>query len=809
MQYGHFDDIHREYVITNPRTPVKWINYVGTLAFGGFLDHTGGSQLCKGDPALNRITKYIPQLPSSDFKGETAYARIRKPGRTAAEAAIVSPYWVPCMGPYDSFECHVGMYYTRWITEMAGLRFDILAFVPRGGTHLVRQYRVTNTGNEPVAVDLVPVVEFSHFDALKQLTNADWVPQTMQAAALPLADGRTAIAAYAYMKRDSEVNILTANRPAASFETDRKRFLGGNEYGTWREPLSLRNETLSNRDSVRGDTIAALQFDLGTLKAGDTASVITCLTQTGSLSGAAAACDAYRTEAEVDAAFADLSAFWDEYLSVIKVKTPDAAFDSMLNLHNPRQCYTTKTWSRYLSLYQLGYGSDRGIGFRDSSQDIMGVIPQIPSEARELAEKLLSVQNTDGSAYHQFNPMTMTAGRGDSMEYEDRPHFYSDDQLWIVLAVSAYLKETGDYAFLEKRISYYEKNKEGVALEADTVYGHLCRAVAFTQSHTGAHGLPLLGFADWNDTVNLPTGAESVFTANLYGWALKELSELCAFAGKTADRRKFDLWYEEMKRTALAQTWDGDWFVRYFDEKGEPVGSAKNEYGKLWLNAQSWSVLSGFTDGTVMGRKAMDAVRKHLATDKGIKLSWPGYNGYDRTKGGVTTYPPGAKENGGIFLHPNPWAIIAETMLGDGDMAFSYYSRINPAAKNDSIDEYECEPYCYAQNILADDHPDFGLGRNSWLSGTASWMYQSSTKYILGIRPEHEGLRLDPCVPAAWSGFTVERKCRGAVYRITVRNPHGKSKGVASMTVDGKPLSGSLIPWFDGGIHTVEAVMGK
>jgi len=804
MKYGFFDDATREYVITNPRTPVKWINYVGTLAFGGFLDHTGGSQICKGDPALNRITKYIPQMPAGEFKGETAYIRVRAPGAAPTEAKVFSPYWVPSLTPYDKFECHVGMYYSRWVTEFEGLEFDILAFIPRGGSELVRRYRVTNKGAKPVQVDIIPVVEFTHFDALKQLTNADWVPQTMQSQAIKTTDGRTAIAEYAFMKRDTSVNVLVANRNPESWETDRKRFLGENEYGSWREPLSLRSGRLSSKDSVRGDVIAALQYNLGVIAPGKSETIITQLLQAPSLADAPKACGKYATDAEVDRAFADLSAFWDEYLSVIKVHTPDAAFNSMLNLHNPRQCYTTKTWSRYLSLYQLGYGSDRGIGFRDSSQDTMGVIPQIPEEARELMEKLLSVQSTDGSAYHQFNPLTMVAGRGDSMEYEDRPHYYSDDQLWIVLAVSAYLKETGNYAFLDKIIPFYEKDKSEKPLESGTVLEHLKRAVAFTNGHVGKHGLPLLGFADWNDTVNLPTGAESLFTANLYGWALRELSELFAFRKDETQKKLYDLWYAEMKKTVLDKAWDGDWFVRYFDDKGNPVGSAKNEYGKLWLNGQSWAVLSGFADGTDKGRRCMDAVKKHLATAKGIKLSWPGYNGFDPAKGGVTTYPPGAKENGGIFLHPNPWAIIAETILGDGDQAFDYYTRINPAAKNEAIEEYECEPYCYAQNILSDEHPNFGLGRNSWLSGTSSWVYQSSIKYILGILPGHTGLAIDPCVPKAWDGFTVERKCRGAVYRIAVKNLSHKGKGVTRILLDGKPIEGNVVPYQAGGVHTVE-----
>lgn len=808
MNYGYFNDSEREYVITNPKTPVKWVNYIGSLAFGGFVDHTGGSQLCKGDPALNRITKYIPQMPSSDFKGETAYVKIKKKSDSEKESTIVSPYWHPCFKEYDSFECHVGMYYSRWLTKMAGLSFDILAFIPYKGSQFIRQYKITNTSNEPLEVELFPVVEFSHFDALKQLTNADWVPQTMTSTGVSLKDGRTAIAAYAFMKRDYAVNVFTANQPAIAYETDRKRFLGDNEYGSWNNPLSLQKETLSSKDSVRGDTIAALQMQMGFINPGETVTIITQLSQVDSLSLVEKLCENPLTEADVEKSFNELKQFWDAYLSVTHIDTPDPAFNSMINLHNPRQCYTTKAWSRYLSLYQLGYGSDRGIGCRDSSQDTMGVVSQIPEEARDLIEKLISIQSTDGSAYHQFNPLTMVAGRGDSLEYEDRPHYYSDDALWIVLAVSAYIKETGDYAFLDKIIPFYEKDKQEKPIEHGTVWEHIDRAVSFTHANVGSHGLPLLGFADWNDTVNLPTGAESLFTAHLYGWALRELIEISNYRNKAEDIARFTDWYNTMKKTVNDVAWDGKWYVRYFDDKQNPIGSSKNEYGKIWLNGQSWALLSGFGDIEDRGRLAMDAVKKHLATENGIKLSWPGYNGFDPEKGGVTTYPPGAKENGGIFLHPNPWAIIAETMLGNGDQAFDYLSRINPAAKNDKIDEYECEPYCYAQNILSDDHPNFGLGRNSWLSGTASWMYQASIKHIIGIRPEHNGLCIDPCIPKNWDGFTVQRTCRGATYSISVKNPNSVSKGVVSLIVNGEKIDGNIIPWEKEGKHTVEVTLG-
>jgi cellobiose phosphorylase len=333
--------------------------------------------------------------------------------------------------------------------------------------------------------------------------------------------------------------------------------------------------------------------------------------------------------------------------------------------------------------------------------------------------------------------------------------------------------------------------------------------LAFTKYDTGRHGLPLLGFADWNDTVNLPKGAESLFTANLYGKALLEMVDLCGQLGDHTSSANYVRDHTEMKGRVLDAAWDGEWFVRYFDAEGNPLGSARNQYGQIYLNAQSWAVISGFAPYD-RALQAMDSAFRKLNTRHGIKLSAPGFNVYDAKYGGITTYPPGAKENGGIFLHPNPWAMIAETLLGNGDRACEYYSQINPVAKNDSIEIYECEPYVYAQNILGDEHPQFGLGRNSWLSGTASWCYQAGTQWILGIRPEYAGLRIDPCIPKSWPGFSVNRQFRGKNYQITLHNPDAVSKGVSRMLVDGKEVTGKLVPLeLPGTDHKVEVWLGK
>lgn len=803
MKFGYFDDKNKEYVATTPCTPIKWCNYVGTLNFGGLVDSNGGVLLCKGDPALNRITKYIAQLPNSDFKGSTLYLKVRN---QEGKVTIFSPFYTPTLTPLDKFENHTGLSYTTIVAEAYGIRCESTFFVPKHDPVLLQDIKVTNISGEELHIDVVPVFEFTHFDALKQLVNADWVPQTMILQAHQQESGHTVLEQYAFMKRDYAVNLLTADRPATSFDGDRQKFLGNLGYGSWASPEALNHLELTNSECLRGDNIGALNLRLGWIKPQQTERTVVQLTQMESLEVAQPILAKYRNHAEVDKAFADLAIFWEEYLSTLQVETPDPAMNSMLNVHNPRQCHTTKNWSRYLSLYQLGYGA-RGIGFRDSSQDILGVIAHMPEEAREFIERLLSVQNIDGSAMHQFFPSTMEANGGDSREEEDRPDYYGDDHLWIIYAVTQYIKETGNADFLNINIPYYQKDKQGQPIETGSVWDHLCRALLFTETHTGQHGLPLLGFADWNDTVNLPTGAESLMVANMYGKALLDMLDLCELRGEVSLAQHYQAQYEKMQRLFNQYGWDGAWFIRYFDEEGAPIGSHSNQQGQIYTNAQSWPVISGFATPE-RATQALNSVYKKLNTANGIKLSTPGYNGFDPDLGGISTYPPGAKENGGIFLHANPWVMIAEAKMGNGDRAYEYYRQINPASKNDQIDVFESEPYCYPQNILGDEHPQFGLGRNAWLSGTSSWTYVAGTQWILGIRPEIDGLVIDPCIPCDWPQFNVRRQFRGAQYDIHVLNPHGVSKGVVEMRVDGVAIQGNKAPVFTDGEHHIEVILG-
>ncbi len=800
--YGYFDDNKKEYVITNPKTPVKWVNYVGTLNFGGIVDHTGGLLLCKGDPALNRITKYIPQMPSSDFKGATLYIRFKQED---GSYKVFSPFFVPTLDKYDLFETHVGLSYTTIISEFYGIRTEATIFVPVGSEVELRRIKVTNISGQAKEIDVIPVVEYTHPDALKQFTNADWVPQTMCSELYTDETGNKIIKQYPFMCKETKINYFTANLPISSFEADRKVFLGDNEYGTFKNPLALQNKEFSSQNILRGDNIGALMIPFSKLAANESKTVVTLLGQAASVEKAMPTIVKYRDEKNVEKALKELGDFWQEYLSSLQVQTPDESFNTMVNVHNPRQCHTTKNWSRYLSLYQLGLGA-RGIGFRDSSQDVLGVISSIPAEAKELIKKLLRVQKINGSAMHQFNPLTMIANEGDSRE-EEGHKYYGDDHLWIILSVCAYIKETGDLDFLNETIPFYEKDKKEQPVEEGTVFEHLKRSIEFTKNNVGQHGLPLLGFADWNDTVNLKGNAESVFIANLYGRALREMIDL-AVALKDKDlTEKYRDYHQSMKEVVNKCAWDGKWYIRYFEENGEPIGSDQNSEGKIYTNGQSWPVLSGFATRE-RAETALNSVNEKLNTKYGIKLSWPGYNGFDWRKGGVTTYPPGAKENGGIFLHANPWVMIAETIVGNGERAYQYYNQINPAAKNDIIDIFEAAPYNYPQNILGDEHPKFGLGRNSWLSGTSAWTYTAATRYILGVNPAFNGLQINPCIPSAWDGFSVKRKFRGVNYDIVVKNPAHVCKGVVKLIVNGQEIKGNIIPVQEKDAK-VEVVLGK
>ena len=389
-------------------------------------------------------------------------------------------------------------------------------------------------------------------------------------------------------------------------------------------------------------------------------------------------------------------------------------------------------------------------------------------------------------------------GEGDSKGY-------SDDHLWIIFAAILYLKETGDFAFLDEVVPYADNKGQA------TVYQHLKKAVEFSLKNVGPHGLPLAGFADWNDTINLDRGkgkAESVMVAQLLGKALLDLEELASFIKKNQEAENFRKEYEKIKAATNKYCWDGQWYCRAFDDNGKLLGSKKCPQGKIFLETQAWGILSGFA-GSDRASKISQSVKKILDTKYGIMLMFPGYTRFDPEKGGVTTYPPGAKENAGIFLHANTWMIVAETLLGHGNLAYKYHQQLSPITRNDISEIYQIEPYVYAQNILGKEHPLFGMGRNSWLSGTASWAMLATSEYILGIRPAYQGLIVDPCIPSSWKKLEVRRVFRGAEYQIKIKNPKGISKGVKQLLVNGRKIPGNLIPSFPkGSQNKIEVTIG-
>ncbi len=781
MSAGRFDRETGEYLVTTPRTPAPWINYLGDLRFGGYVDQAGAALLCAGDPATERVTYLPPNGAPGEMGPEAMYLRIAREG---GDALLACPHGLPSATEPDSYECRVGPGLSRYVSRLHGLRYEATVFIPEGESFMVREVRIANEGAVPLRVDAVPAVRFSHFDASKQLTNADWVPQTMMSEVERLPDGRVLVLQYPYMRKDGPFSVFCASVPASSWETRRDAFLGDGGYGSWAAPLSLSGDELPCGIAARGDPIAALMLRAGSLAPGGSFRFRTFLGRADTRQAAREAVDRLSAPGMTEAALARLEGSDRGRRAFLSVDLPDPDFADLVGTLLPRQCKATRTWSRYLSTYQTGYGA-RGIGFRDSCQDLLAWIPQDPEDAASFLLRLLSFQRSDGSAWHQFNPLTLEPSTGDAAEMADRPSWYGDDHLWAVAAACALVRETGDAGFLDRTAPWRDR-PDAFSGEA-SVRDHLERALAFTLEHAGSHGLPLLGYADWNDTINLAAGAESCLCACLFGWVALQLADLYRSTGDSEGAARLEAMHADMKARFESAAWDGSWYAAYFTADGTAMGSASTD-GRIFTYAQSWPVIAGFATEE-RAATAMEAHDRLLLTPRGVKLMWPCYRGYDPDVGGVSTYPPGAKENGGIFLHTNPWAVMAACLRGEPDRAWELFRRINPLSWRDEPTRYRAEPYVFAQNVLGDDHPEFGLARNSWLTGTASWAWVAAVERMLGIRPSMDGLLVDPALPADLGGFTAIRRFRGTEFRITVRRG-----GERSMSVDGTALQGSLVP---------------
>jgi cellobiose phosphorylase len=815
MRYGYFDDDRREYVITRPDTPLPWINYLGTSEFFGVISNTAGGYCAYRDARLRRLTRYRYNGVPADAGGRYVYLRDDETGE------YWSPTWQPVQRELDGYECRHGLSYTQIASSYRGVRADMLSFVPPGETLEVWRLRVTNERATAVSLSAFSCVEFCLWDALDDASNFQRNFSTGEVE----VEGGVIYHKTEYRERRNHFAYFACSAPLAGFDTQRDVFLG--PYRGWDRPAVVERGASGNSVAHGWAPVGSHHVQL-TLAPGEEREVIFLLgywenpraqkfdpPDSGVVNKALVrpVIDRWLQPLAVAAGVDQLRASWDALLSPLRVSTPDIDTNRMVNTWNPYQCMVTFEMSRSASLFESGIG--RGMGFRDSSQDLLGFVHMAPERARQRIVDLASTQLGTGGSYHQYQPLTKRGNDGLGSGF-------NDDSLWLVLGVAAYLKETGDAAILDEPVPY-----DNVAGSATPLYEHLQRSIRYTLDRLGPHGLPLIGRADWNDCLNLNcfsdtpgesfqttanrTGgvAESVFIAGLFVLATRELADIAGRRGQPDDEAAYRAAADKMAVVIAEHGWDGAWFLRAYDYDGNVVGSAENSAGSIYIEPQGFCVMSGVGVEDGMAERALDSVRDRLASEHGIALVRPAYTHYDLALGEITSYPPGYKENGGVFCHTNPWVMIAETMVGRGDAAFDYYKRINPAARENRSELHRCEPYVYAQMIAGPEAPTYGEAKNSWLTGTAAWNMVAITQWILGIRPEHDGLRVDPVLPASWPGYTATRRFRGATYTIRVRR--GRSAGggrVRALLVDGQAVTGSLVPLAPpGATVTVDALL--
>ncbi len=793
MRFGHFDDSAREYVITTPTTPYPWINYLGSENFFSLVSHQAGGYAFYRDARLRRLLRYRYNNVPTDAGGRYFYI--------AEDGDYWTPSYLPVKRELDRFEARHGLGYTRITGERNGIAAELLFLVPMGVNAEVQQVTLTNTGDRERSFTLFSFVEFCLWNAQDDSTNFQRNYNTGEVE----IDGSTIYHKTEYRERRDHYAVYSVNAPIAGFDTDRETFVG--LYNGFGDPQVVaegasRNSVASGWHPIGSHSLAV------TLAPGESRSYVFVLGYIENprdakwespgvvdKSRARELLARFATTEQVDQAMAELRENWTGLLSRYTLESGDEKLNRMVNIWNPYQCMVTFNMSRSASYFESGIG--RGMGFRDSNQDLLGFVHLIPERARERIIDIASTQFPDGSAYHQYQPLTK---RGNN----EIGSGFNDDPLWLILGTAAYLKETGDYGILDQQVPF-DNDPENTA----TLFEHLTRSFEFTVDNLGPHGLPLIGRADWNDCLNLncfsnepgesfqTTGnregrtAESVFIAGMFVHIGPEYAELARRRGLTdvADRA-LEL-VEQMKATVLEHGWDGEWFLRAYDFFGDKVGSHENTDGQIYIEPQGFCVMAGIGVESGEARRALDSVKERLDTRHGIVLLNPPYADYHEELGEVSSYPPGYKENAGIFCHNNPWVIIAETVVGRGERAFEYYKKIAPAYREDISELHRLEPYVYAQMIAGKDAVRHGEAKNSWLTGTAAWNFVAVSQYLLGVRADYDGLLVDPCLGPEVSEFTITREFRGATYRITVKNSGGKG---ARLTVDGVAIEGNHVP---------------
>ena len=811
MKFGHFDDVNKEYVITSPRTPLPWINYLGCEDFFSLKSNTCGGYSFYKDAKLLRLTRYRYNNVPLDSNGLYYFI---KDGDT-----VWNPGWMPTKTELDDYKCRHGLGYSVFEGKKNGISAVLTDFVPMGTACEVNKLTLTNESDEKKDFTLFSYVEFCLWNAMDDMTNFQRNFSTGEVE----IHGSTIYHKTEYRERRNHYAIFSVNADIDGFDTDRDSFLGA--YGENRAPEVVMTGKAKNSVASGWAPVGSHQINIS-LAPGESRDLVFVLGYVENKKDekweglnkvnrkpAEAMLAKFDTTEKADQALADLKAYWNGLLSHFTVSSSEEKLDRMVNVWHQYQCMLTFNMSRSASYFESGIG--RGMGFRDSCQDLLGFVHLIPDRARQRILDIASTQFEDGSAYHQYQPLTK---KGNA----DIGSGFNDDPLWLIAGTAAYIKETGDYSILDE-ITPYDND----ASKATDFMEHLRRSFNYTVNHLGPHGLPLIGRADWNDCLNLncfseepgesfqtfgPSegpNAESVFIAGMFVKYGKDYAAICRHRGLEEEAKEAEKQIEKMEQTVLDAGWDGEWYLRAYDHYKHKVGSKECEEGKIFIEPQGFCVIAeiGLKDGYCL--KAMESVEKHLDTKYGIVLLQPCYTKYHVELGEITSYPGGYKENAGIFCHNNPWISIAETVVGRGNRAWQVYTRTCPAYIEDISEIHRTEPYVYSQMIAGKDAPNFGEAKNSWLTGTAAWTFLDVSQYILGIRPDYDGLVVDPCIPASLDGFSAKRDFRGVTYHITVKNPNGAEKGVASMTVDGTPVEGNMIP-FDGSKKEVqvEVVMG-
>jgi cellobiose phosphorylase len=741
--------------------------------------------------------------------------------RDNASGEFWSPTWMPTRKPLDEYSCRHGMGYTRISSTCQDVRAEVCYFVPPGAPLEIWDVRVQNLAKEEKSLSLFSSVEFALWNALDDSTNFQ---RNLNIGELEVKDS-VIYHKTEYRERRNHFAFFACSEPLAGFETQREAFLGA--YCGWESPCDVVMDETNDSLHVGGAPVGVHHLRLN-LAPGEEKRVIFLLgyhenpvdkkfspprSQKINKRTVLPIIKHYLKPAVVDSAFEQLRAIWDDLLSVVHTETPNPHVDRMVNIWNAYQCMVTFNLSRSASYFESGIG--RGMGFRDSNQDLLGFVQMIPDRARQRILDLAATQLETGGAYHQYQPLTK---RGNDAVGGN----FNDDPAWLVLSTAAYLKETADWSILDEQVPFDNKPGTEVGL-----LEHLKRSLQYTLDNLGPHGLPLIGRADWNDCLNLNTFsskpgesfqtataqdgkvAESVVIAALFTLAVRELAQIMAHMEQPEEAKKLEDLAAEMTAKTRRYGWDGAWFLRAYNHFGKEVGSKVCKEGRIFIEPQGLCTMAGIGVEDGLAATALKSVGKYLATQHGVVLLQPAYTHYQIELGEISSYPPGNKENASIFCHTNPWIMIAEAILGHGEQALDYYLRINPSAREAISEVHQCEPYCYAQTIAGKDADNFGAARNSWLTGTAAWNMVAVTQWILGIRPEYDGLRIDPCIPPSWDGFQIRRKFRGATYEIRVINPDHGSKGVASLTLDGMAQTGNLIPCHsDGETHHIEVRLG-